>query len=148
MASKFYSRFPQNLGGGNAAGEGPMDILSDTIKMSLRNAHTMDQTGDEVYGDLAADESSATGYSAGGITLGSKTFATSSLVTTFDQTTDLVWTITSGTLSTNAGVVWDDTPTSPADPLILCDVFGSQSVTGGDFTYIPNASGLGTITVA
>jgi hypothetical protein len=148
MASELYAAFPENVAGGNTSGEGPIDLLSDTIKFSLRNAHTPDQTGDTVYGDLAADESSATGYTAGGITLGNKTYAVSSLTTTFDNTADLVWTISSGTLETDTGVLYDDTPTSPADPLILADAFGSQSVTGGDFTYTPHSSGLFAIAVA
>lgn len=149
MASKLYSRFPENLGGGNNSGDGPMDLLSDTVKFMLRNAHTMDQTGDEVKTDLPADESTASGsgYTAGGATLGSKTYAASSLVTTFTNTVAISWTIV-GTLSTNAGILWDDTVATPTDPLILCDTFGSQTVTDGDFTYTPNASGFFTITVA
>lgn len=148
MAAKLYSRFPQNAIGGDASGEGPMDLLSDTIKGTLRDAHTPDQTGDEVKADLPADESSATGYSAGGITLANKTYAASSLVTTFDNTADLLWTITAGTLATDTIIFYDDTPTSPADPLISYDDFGSQSVSGADFSYVPHASGIFTITVA
>jgi hypothetical protein len=148
MAAKAYATFPMNLGGGDAAGEGPMDILSDTIQGSLRNAHTPDQTGDAVYGDLPADESSATGYTAGGITLANKTYAVASLTTTFDNTADLVWTITAGTLATDTIVFYDNTPTSPADPLISYDDFGSQSVAGADFTWVPNASGILRFVVA
>ena len=148
MAAKLYSHFPENLGGGDSSGEGPMDLLSDTIKGTLRNSHTPDQTGDAVKADLPADESSATGYTAGGITLSNKTYSTSSLVTTFDNTADLVWTITAGTLATDTIVFYDDTPTSPADPLISYDAFGSQSVSGADFSYVPHASGIFTITVA
>lgn len=149
MGSKLYSRFPQNAAGGDVGADGPIDLLSDTVKFMLRNAHTMDQTGDEAVGDLPADESTASGsgYTAGGITLSSKTYATTSLVTAFKNTVDVVWTIV-GSLSTNAGILWDDTPTAPADPLICCDTFGSQTVTDGDFTYSPNASGFFTITVA
>lgn len=147
MAAKLYSRFPQNAIGGNTSGEGPMDMLSDTIKLMLRVGHTPDQTGDEVKADLPADELSATGYTAGGATLGSKTFATTSLVTAFDNTADIVWTIT-GSATFDTGVLFDDTPTSPADPLIMYDALGTQTVTDGDFTYTPNAAGFYTITVA
>ena len=147
MASEFYSQFPLNLGGGDSAGEGPMDLLLDTLKLMLMDTHTADQTGDAVKADLPAEESSGSGYTAGGATLANKTWATSSLTTTFDNTADVVWTI-STTLDTNVGILWDDTPTSPADPLILADSFGSQTVTGGDLTYTPHASGFGSITVA
>lgn len=148
MPAKFYSKFFENLGGGDAAAEIGIDLLSDTIKGSLRNAHTPDQTGDAVYADLPADESSATGYTAGGITLANKTWSTTSLTTTFDNTADLLWTITAGTLSTDTIVFYDDSGTNPIDPLILYDDFGPQSVSGADFSYVPHASGLGAVTVA
>jgi hypothetical protein len=101
-----------------------------------------------VYADLPADEASATGYVAGGITLANKTYATAALVTTFDNTADLVWTITAGTLATDTIVFYDDSALDPADCLISYDDFGTQSVSGADFTYVPHASGLFTITVA
>lgn len=149
MAAKLYADFPEHLGGGDAASEeGIADLLSDTIKGTLRDGHTPDQTGDSVLADLPADESSATGYTAGGITLANKTYSTSSLVTTFDNTADLVWTITAGTLATDTIIFYDDTSLDPADCLISYDNFGSQSVSGADFTYVPNASGIFTITVA
>lgn len=149
MAAKLYSNFPLNLGGGDAASEeGIPDLLSDTIKGTLRNAHTPDQTGDAVLTDLPADESSATGYSSGGITLANKTYSTTSLVTTFDNTADLLWTITAGTLATDTIIFYDDSALDPADCLISYDDFGSQSVSGADFSYVPHASGIFTITVA
>jgi hypothetical protein len=149
MAAKLYADFPEHLGGGDGATEeGIADLLSDTIKGTLRTAHTPDQTGDSVLADLPADEASATGYTAGGITLANKTYATASLVTTFDNTVDLLWTITAGTLATDTIIFYDDTSTDPADCLISYDDFGTQSVSGADFSYVPHASGIFTITVA
>ena len=149
MAAKIYSHFFEHLGGGDAASEeGIADLLSDTIKGSLRDNHTPDQTGDSVYADLPADESSATGYTAGGIILSNKTYSTSSLTTTFDNTADLVWTITAGTLQTNTIVFYDDSALDPADCLISYDDFGAQSVSGADFSYVPHASGIWAVTVA
>jgi hypothetical protein len=149
MPAKLYAAFPEHLGGGDGASEeGIADLLSDTIKSSLRTAHTPDQTGDELYGDLPADEASATGYTAGGITLANKTYSTTSLVTTFTNTIPLVWTITAGTLATDTIVTYDDSALDPADCLICYDDFGTQSVSGADFSYTPNASGIFTITVA
>lgn len=149
MAAKIYADFFEHLGGGDAASEeGIPDLLSDTIKGSLRDAHTPDQTGDSVYADLPADESSATGYTAGGITLSNKTWSTTSLTTTFDNTADLLWTITAGTLATDTIVFYDDSTLDPADCLISYDDFGSQSVSGADFSYVPHASGILAVTVA
>ena len=149
MPAKIYSKFFEHLGGGDAeTEEGIPDLLTDTIKGSLRNAHTPDQTGDAVYADLPADESSATGYTAGGITLANKTWSTTSLTTKFDNTADLLWTITAGTLATDTIVFYDDSSLDPADCLVSYDDFGSQSVTGADFSYVPHASGILTVTVA
>jgi hypothetical protein len=149
MAAKVYADFFEHLGGGDAASEeGIPDLLSDTIKGTLRTAHTPDQTGDSVLADLPADEASATGYTAGGITLANKTWATTSLTTTFDNTVDLLWTITAGTLATDTIIFYDDSSLDPADCLISYDDFGTQSVSGADFSYVPHASGILAVTVA
>jgi len=149
MAAKIYADFFEHLGGGDAASEeGIPDLLSDTIKGTLRDAHTPDQTGDSVLADLPADESSATGYTSGGITLANKTWATTSLTTTLDNTADLLWTITAGTLATDTIIFYDDSTLDPADCLISYDDFGSQSVSGADFSYVPHASGILAVTVA
>jgi hypothetical protein len=149
MAAKVYADFFEHLGGGDAASEeGIPDLLSDTIKGTLRTAHTPDQTGDSVLADLPADEASATGYTAGGITLANKTWATTSLTTTFDNTVDLLWTITAGTLATDTIIFYYDSSHDPADCLISYDDFGTQSVSGADFSYVPHASGILAVTVA
>lgn len=145
--AKLYASFPENLGGGNTAGEGPMDILSDTLKQMLTTStYTPGQTTHTVKADVT-NEVSGTGYTAGGETLGSKTYAVSSLVTTFDCA-DVVWTNATITGIRNA-VIYDDTPTSPADPLISYFAMdGDQSVASADFTIQINASGVFTLTVA
>jgi hypothetical protein len=149
VAAKIYADFFEHLGGGDAASEeGIPDLLTDDIKGTLRTAHTPDQTGDSVLANLPADEASATGYTAGGITLSNKTWATASLTTTFDNTADLVWTITAGTLATDTIIFYDDSSLDPADCLISYDDFGTQSVSGADFSYVPHASGILAVTVA
>jgi hypothetical protein len=149
VAAKIYADFFEHLGGGDAAAEeGIPDLLTDDIKGTLRTAHTPDQTGDSVLANLPADEASATGYTAGGITLSNKTWATASLTTTFDNTADLVWTITAGTLATDTIIFYDDSSLDPADCLISYDDFGTQSVSGADFSYVPHTSGILAVTVA
>lgn len=147
VTAKLYSQFPLNLGGGDAGAEGPMDLLSDTIKFMLTtNAHTITQTGDAVKADLGT-EVTGTGYTAGGYTLANKTYATSSLVTTFDNTVDPNW--TTATFTSAHGHFFDDTPTSPADPLIsYIDFDGDQPVSGATFTVVLHASGIFTLTVS
>jgi len=146
VTSKLYASFPENLGGGNTSGEGPMDLLSDTIKVMLTtSSNGISQTADTVKADVT-NEISGTNYTAGGVTLGTKTYAASSLVTTFDAA-DSVW--STATFTAAQAHIWDDTPTSPADPLIsYADFGGDQAVAGADFTLAWNASGIFTITVA
>lgn len=147
VTAKLASNFPLNLGGGDAGAEGPMDLLSDTIKFQLHTStHVPSQTLDAVLLDLDNEVATGAGYTTGGVTLGTKTYATSSLVTTFDAA-DAVWTAL--TKTHRYGWMWDDTPTSPADPLIgYVDSGGDQTNTGTDLTYAWNASGIFTLTVA
>lgn len=147
VSSKLYGKFPENLGGGNAGADGPMDLLSDTLKFTLHTAtYTPAQTTDEVKADATNELSTAGGYTALGVTLGSKTYAASSLVTTFDAA-DAAWTST--TITFRYGVLWDDTPTSPADPLIgYVDTGGNQTTSSVDINFVWNASGIFTITVS
>jgi hypothetical protein len=144
---KLYSTAFENMGGGNTAGEGPMDILSDTIKTMLTtSANTISQTADTVKADIT-NEVAQTGYTAGGATLGSKTYAAASLVTTFDAA-DITWTIT-GALTAAQAHTYDDTPTTPADPLICyLDFGGDETVNTADFIIQHHASGIFAVTVA
>lgn len=143
-----FGKFPENLGGGNAGGDGPMDLLSDTIKQSLHTSTwSPNQSTNETKTDATNELSTANGYTAGGYTLLSKTYAASSLVTTFDAA-DPSWTL-SGAITFRHGPVWDDTPTSPADPLILnVDTGGDQTLNAIPLAMQLNASGLFTLTVA
>lgn len=146
VSSKLYAACPENLGGGNTSGEGPMDILSDTLKVMLTTStNSISQTADTVKADVT-DEVTGTGYTAGGATLGTKTYAVSSLTTTFDAA-DTTW--TTSTITAAQAHIYDDTPTSPADPLISYQDFGgNQSTTGTTFQITWNASGIFSIAVA
>lgn len=147
VTAKIYSTFFENMGGGNTAGEGPMDILSDTLKVLLTtSSNGISQTADTVKADITNELANGSGYTTGGEALASKTYAASSLTTTFDAA-DTSW--TSATFTAAQAHVYDDTPTSPADPLISYIDFGAdQSVSSGTFTLQYNASGIVTVTVA
>lgn len=144
-----FAKFPLNLGGSDTAGEGPMDLLSDALKLMLSTATDAPvQATDEVKADITSELTTANGYTAGGATLASKTYATSSLVTTFDAA-DVTWTITAGGVTFRYAPLYDDTPTSPADPLILAiDTGGNQTISGIDLVMQFNASGIFAFTVA
>jgi hypothetical protein len=146
VTSKLYASSMENLGGGNTAGEAPMDILSDTLKVMLTTStNSISQTADTVKADVTNEVSSAN-YTAGGEALGTKTYAVSSLTTTFDAA-DTTWTTV--TFTAAQAHVYDDTTTSPADPLISYPDFGGdQTVTANNFSIAWNASGIFSIAVA
>ena len=149
MAAKAYSDFPLNLGGSAASGGAPMDLLSDTLKYTLHNSYTPAQTTHKLFatsGVSSTELATAGGYTAGGYTLAAKTWSVSSLTTSLDNTTDPNWTTASFTCDT--GILWDDTPTTPLDPLICYDNFGTQTVTAATFTYVVAATGFVSITVS
>lgn len=144
-----FGKFPQNLGGGDAGGDAPMDLLSDTLKQTLHTATwTPAQTTNEVKADATNELTTANGYTALGATLASKTYAASSLVTTFDAA-DVTWTITAGGITFRHAPQWDDTVATPTDPLILnIDTGGNQTISGIDLVLQYNASGIFAFTVA
>jgi hypothetical protein len=148
VTNVLFGKFPQNLGGGDAAGDGPMDLLSDVIKFTLHTAtYVPNQSTNEVKADATNELTTTGGYTALGNTLASKTYVASGLITTFDAA-DSGW-----TAFTNAfryGVVWDDNPTVPADPLIcLVDTGGTQTLSGTDLNFVwNNPNGIFQFTVS
>lgn len=119
MASFFkFHQFTEDLG------KKVHDLSSDTLKVYLTNG-TPDAAADAVKADLA-EISGGNGYTAGGHTVANKTY---------EQTTgvaklvgdDIVITASEGTIGpfSNA-VLYNDTPTSPADPLIGAWAYGSS----------------------
>lgn len=147
VSHKLFGKFPQNLGGGDASGDGPMDLLSDSIRETLHTSTwTPNQSTNEVKADATNELGTAGGYTALGQALASKTYVASSLVTTFDAA-DVTWTSTS--ITHRYAAFWDDTVTTPADPLIsYVDNGGDVTTSSTDLVYQFNASGIFTFTVA
>ena len=147
VSNKQYAKFPMNMGGGDASGDGPMDLLSDSLKLTLHTStYSPNQSTNEVKADATNELSTAGGYTALGQALASKTYASSSLVTTFDAA-DVTWTGTS--ITHRYAVCWDDTVTTPADPLMYyVDNGGDVTTSSTDLVYQWNASGIFTFTVA
>lgn len=145
--ANFFSQFPLNLGGSGSSGGSSMDILSDTLKLTLHTStYTPNQTSHSLFASATNEVANGSGYTTGGATLASKTYATSSLVTTFDAA-DVTWATLSKTH--RYGILWDDTPTTPLDPMIgYIDTGGDQVNVATDLTYQWNASGIYTLTVA
>lgn len=127
----------------------PVDYISDTIKFLLvTDTHTPAFDTDDEITDVDNQIANGSGYTTGGVTLGTKTLVASSSVLTFDAA-DAAWT-TSTFSAVRGGIMWDDTVTTPtADPLIMAMTFGADyAVTSGTFTVQFNASGIFYITYA
>ena len=122
-------------------GDGTIDLDDDTLKiMLLADTYTPD-AADEVKADIVAHELAAEdGYSAGGATLANVTWAEDSGTVTLDAD-DPVW--TSASFTTRYAVVYSDTPSSPADPLIcLLDLAANRTGLGGNFYINFHANGI------
>lgn len=118
----------------------------DTLKMILVSGHTPDIDTHDGYSDVSGDEYSAgSGYTVGGETLGSQTVTQDNTNdrAAFDAN-DVTWS-SLGALSPatpSDAILYDDTPTSPADPLIAYWELGTTATNGGDYTLQFGANGI------
>lgn len=144
MASKMYGQFPLK------ALNKEVDWDSDAIKVALvSSSYTPNQDTHDYWDDVAANEVTGTGYTAGGLALTSKT-------ATYDGATnvvildanDAVW--AASTITARYAVIYDDSGATAAQKVLVGYVdFGSdQSSTNGNFTVTFDATGIVRITVA
>jgi hypothetical protein len=126
------------------------NFSSDTIKLTLHTGYTPNIDSHQVWADVSATEyTTAANYTAGGKTL-------ASLAVSQDNTNDrgevdaadVTWTslgpLTPATPS--HAILWDDTPTSPADPLIGYWELGTTATNGGNYTLQFGSEGFLWIT--
>lgn len=143
MASKLYGNFLLK------ALNKEVDFDSDTIKVALlTSSYTPNQDTHDYFNDVSANEVTGTGYTAGGITLASKTatYDSGTNVIVLDAA-DVTW--SSSTITARYAVVYDSTGTSSTSALIGYVDFGSdQSSTNGNFTITWDSTGIVRITVA
>lgn len=133
-----FNSFVENLA------EGVMNLGADTLKIMLTNSAPL--ATNTVKANLT-EISAGNGYSAGGptvnITASSQTGGTYSLVGD-----DVVITAAGGSIGPlRYAVLYDDTPTSPADPLIAFWDYGS-SVTLASGESLTVDFGANILTVA
>jgi len=117
-----------------------LQAAGDAIIVTLHTGYTPNIDTHTIWGDTGVSTTeygTASGYTAGGKTLANKTV-------TVDTTNDRalfdadnpVWTAL-GALSPatpSHALIWDTTPTSPADPLMAYVVLGTTATNGGDYT--------------
>lgn len=127
---------------------GKINIPSDTIKVALlTSSYTPNQNTHDFFDDVTSYQITATGYTAGGATLASKTITAGTKLVTIDAA-DTSWTIT-GSATFRYAVLYDATPSTDATrPLIALVDFGAdQTMNDGTLKITWNASGIVTLTV-
>lgn len=125
--------------------EGVHNLDTGTIRILLSN-DAPSASADAVKADLTSELGAGNGYTAGGEDTQNATSRTAG--TTTVTAVDVVWTATGGSIGPFRYVVaYNDTPTSPADPLIEYWDYGSSITlaSGETFTADFGASGLMTI---
>lgn len=143
---KIYRTFKEDV----LAGVHDLDTGGDSIKVALVAGYTPNTATHNVWADVSGSEVTGTGYSAGGKALANQTVTETGTGTgttgergKFDAD-DLTWTGlniggTSG--SPSHAVMYNDTPTSPADPLIAYWEVTTAS-NGGNYTLAWHANGI------
>lgn len=125
-----------------------LDLLNDTVKLGLvGSGYTPDIDTHDFWDDVVANESSGTGYTAGGATIASKTLAVvgASDLVKFDGA-DVAWTISSA-LSARYAVLYKSTGNNATSPLIgYVDLGSTYSLASGTLTIVWSANGILTIT--
>jgi hypothetical protein len=150
---QLYGQFAGSIGGGYGGGDGPIDYLTDVIRFTLHtSSYTPDIDAHIARTSISASElPTANGYTVNGIIIAGKTvvYTGATNITTFDMDdTSVVWTASGAGLTFKYAILWDDTVTSPVDPLIGYIDCGAQTITAGNtFTITTGATGLFQATV-
>lgn len=141
-----YQPYAENVVGGAAGADAAAtDWISDTVKAILTT--TAPTVSHETYSQVAGELTTANGYTAGGQALAGKTVSRAAGVATATATA-WSWTASGGSLVFQYCILYNDTPTTPADPLIGYLDCGSQTITTGNtFTITPGANGVFQVTV-
>lgn len=118
-----------------------LDTAGNVLKAILVTGYSVDIDTHQVYADVSGSEVTGTGYSAGGETLTGQTV-------TQDNTNDrgafdggnVTWNgLDAGT--PNYAILYNDTPTTPAKPLIAAWEITTAS-NGGDYTLQWHTDGI------
>lgn len=141
VTSKVYASFYQSIFNKE------IDLDTDTLKAMLCTSSYTPNQGTHRYKSDVTNESSGTGYTAGGATLGSVTVTKSGLTVTLDAA-DTSW--PTSTVTGRYLVIYDATPGSDATRPLICYIdFGADiSTTSGTFQAVWNSSGILSVTVA
>jgi hypothetical protein len=122
------------------------NLGSDTLKVMLLNT-APDAAADAVKADLPAEISAGNGYTAGGTAVTVTTSAQAAGTYTL-AANQVVFTAAGGSIGPFRYVVlYNDTPTSPADPLIMYTDHGSSITLTAGQTYTVRFGGANPGTI-
>lgn len=129
--------------------DGTIDLDTHTFKVMLTTDTYTPSASHTVKTDVTNEIANGNGYTTGGATLGSVTWAHSGTTATFDAANP-AWTASGGSIATiKNAVIYDDTAAS--DELLCYCVLDASTITvtdGNTFTINLNASGILTLSGA
>ena len=117
-AFQTYNKFKEYFG------DNTIDLDGDSFRMTLHTSTYTFAATHSVKADLTDEVANANGYTTNGVALTGVTWTETAGTLVFDFS-DPGWTAAGGSIVFRRGVVHDDTPTSPADP--LCTSFLGDS---------------------
>jgi hypothetical protein len=117
-----------------------IDWVNDTVKVALTTStYTPDQDAHDFFNDVT-NEVTGTGYTAGGVAIGSKT-AVYDAATNELRLSSAAAAWTTITVTARRAIIYKDTGTASTSPLLGWVDFGAdQSPAGANFTITPDAT--------
>lgn len=144
VSINFYNQFMEYVG------DGGIDLDDDTFKAELYNSTHVFTATHQQRSDVSANAlATQFGYTNPGKNFTGITWTSTGGVQTFDDTVDMTWTASGGSIGpADDCVIYSDTSTLPFVDLLMCSIDFDGSETAGDgtdFKITINASGLFTI---
>lgn len=132
------------------AGEAPMDLLGDVIKVALMDeTFSFNATGHDHFDDVSSAEISATSYSSRGNQLDNPTASLDTSTAKFDADDEVFSSIGGGVNDTFSNIVIireQDAGVTNANTLLLAHTtVASTTTNGGDITLTWSSSGILTL---
>lgn len=124
------------------------DLSATGLTVTLHTGYTPNIDTHQIWGDAGVSSTeygTASGYTAGGITMGSLAVSQDDANDRADwDAADAVWSslgaLTPATPS--HAIIWNDTPAAPVDPLVCYVELGVTATNGGDYTLSWHTDGI------